>query len=285
VTGIRIQGRSSSYSVELPERTAHVGTFPIGIDFEQFERAAASEATTREMLMTRDRMPNIHLVLGIDRLDYTKGLPERIVAFREMLRRYPEHQGQVSLIQVVIPSREDVPEYQQQRADIERLVGEVNGEFAQPGWTPVQYMYRSLTQQELMAYYRMSEVCLVTPLKDGMNLVSKEYCACNVDGDGVLILSEFAGSAAQLHGSALMVNPYDIEGTADAIHQAFVMPSSQRRARMRRLRAIVRKDNIFWWTDSFLRASISRGLDDFPASELFVPQADITELTPIEDER
>jgi len=285
VTGITVTGRGSSFSVALPDRVAHVGSFPIGIDFRQFETAAQSDESVSEMLMTRDRMPNIKLVLGIDRLDYTKGLPQRIVAFRETLRRYPALQGQLSLIQVVIPSREDVPEYQQQRAEIERLVSEVNGELAHPGWTPIQYLYRSLNTHELMAYYRMSEVCLVTPLKDGMNLVSKEYCACNVDGDGVLILSEFAGSAAQMHGAALMVNPYDVEGTADAIHAAVVMPAMERRSRMRRLRSIVRREDIFWWTDSFLRASISRGLDDFPASELFVPTADFSDLTSTESEQ
>ena len=188
----------------------------------------------------------------------------------------------MTLIQVVIPSREDVPEYQVQRAEIERLVGEINGEFTQPGWVPIHYIYRSLEPTELFAYYRMSEVCLVTPLKDGMNLVSKEYCACNVEEDGVLILSEFAGSAAQLFHGAVMVNPHDVEGTADAIHEAIQMPSAERRARMEVLRDIVRTEDIFWWTDSFLAAAFSRRLDEFPVHEYFVPQEDIRERTAIE---
>jgi trehalose 6-phosphate synthase/phosphatase len=276
---VTITGRRSSYILDQPHNRTVVGSFPIGIDAREFDTRASTDAVRQEMAMAHDRLPNMKMVLGIDRLDYTKGLPERMVAFREALRRYPELQGTTTLIQVVIPSREDVPEYQALRATVERLVGEINGEFTQPGWVPIHYLYRSLSQTELLAYYRMSEICLVTPLKDGMNLVSKEYCACNIDGDGVLILSEFAGSAAQLHRGSIMVNPHDVEGMADAIHQAVVMPINERRARMRRLRAVVRREDILWWTNSFLRAAISKRLDDFPVSEYFVPQLETRDLT------
>jgi trehalose 6-phosphate synthase/phosphatase len=282
LVGVRVSGRGGKFSVMLPERTARVGNFPIGIDYRYFAERAAGDEVTNEVHLAHERLPNIRMILGIDRLDYTKGIPERLTAFQDALRRYPELQGTTTLVQVVIPSREDVPEYQALRATVERLVGEINGEFTQPGWVPIHYLYRSLSPTELYAYYRMSEVCLVTPLKDGMNLVSKEYCACNVDQDGVLILSEFAGSAAQLHTGAIMVNPHDIEGTADAIHLACTMPLDERRHRMRRLRATVRRENIFWWTDSFLRASISRRLDEFPEHPYFVPQADVRELLDIE---
>jgi trehalose 6-phosphate synthase/phosphatase len=279
---VTITGRRSSYVIDQPDNHTVVGSFPIGIDTRAFEERAAQPDVQREMALAHDRLPNMKMILGIDRLDYTKGLPERLVAFQEALRRFPQLQGTVTLIQVVIPSREDVPEYQALRATVERLVGEINGEFTQPGWVPIHYLYRALNQTELLAYYRMSEICLVTPLKDGMNLVSKEYCACNIDGDGVLILSEFAGSAAQLHRGAIMVNPHDVEGMADAIHQAVVMPQQERRARMRRLRANVRREDIFWWTNAFLRAAISKRLDDFPISEYFVPQSEVRELTTAE---
>jgi trehalose 6-phosphate synthase/phosphatase len=277
--GVKVSGRSGSYSLEMQGHRTTVGTFPIGIDFDHFAEKATSAEVEQEIRMSRDRLPNITMILGIDRLDYTKGLPERMIAFQDALRRHPELQGNVTLIQVVVPSRVDVPEYQAQRESIEQLVGQINGEFTQPGWVPIHYIYRSLSQTELFAYYRMSEICLVTPLKDGMNLVSKEYCACNVDRDGVLILSEFAGSAAQLHRGAIMVNPYDIEGTADAIHQAVTMPEDERRARMRRLRHNVRRENIFWWTDSFLRAGASKSLNDFPIIEYFVPRTDVRDMT------
>lgn len=282
MTGVTIRGRRSSHVVEQPGRRTQIGSFPIGIDYRHFDRQARSPEVEQEVRRAHDRLPNIKMILGIDRLDYSKGLPERIQAFQNALRRYPGLQGNVTLIQVVIPSREDVSEYQSQRAEIERLVGEVNGEFTQPGWVPIHYLYRSLEPTELFAYYRMSEVCLVTPLKDGMNLVSKEYCACNVEGDGVLILSEFAGSAAQLFRGAIMVNPHDVEGTADAIHTAVRMSGDERRRQMRRLREIVRREDIFWWTDSFLAAAFSRRLDEFPVHEYFVPQADIRAVSAVE---
>jgi len=151
-------------------------------------------------------------------------------------------------------------------------VGQVNGQFTTSGWTPIHYIYRSLEPLDLVAYYRTAEIALITPLKDGMNLVAKEYCACSVD-DGCLILSEFAGAAAQLQHGALMVNPYDVEGVADALHQAFAMDQQERLRRMRRLRRTVARQNVFWWVDAFLRAAISRDLSTFPQVELFMPQA------------
>lgn len=269
---VHVAGGRGSFSATQEGRSTQIGTFPIGIDYASFDEQARSAEVKREIQLASDRLANIKVVLGIDRLDYTKGLPERIVAFQEALRRHPELQGNITLIQVVIPSRVDVPEYRAQREAIEQLVGNVNGEFTQPGWVPVHYLFRSLDPTELLAYYRMADVCLVTPLKDGMNLVSKEYCACNVDSGGVLILSEFAGSAAQLHRGAIMVNPNDVEGTAEAINRAITMPEDERRSRMRRLRRNVRRENIFWWTDSFLRAGASKRLDDFPVIEYFVPR-------------
>jgi len=143
------------------------------------------------------------LILGVDRLDYTKGVPHRLRAFAEALARYPEMRGKTEFIQLVVPSRMNVDSYQELKQEIEGLVGEINGQYTDGGWTPVHYMFRSVSRTELLAYYRACEIALVTPLKDGMNLVAKEYCACNIDGNGVLILSEFAGAAAELQrGSA-----------------------------------------------------------------------------------
>ena len=140
------------------------------------------------------------------------------------------------------------------------------------GWTPVHYIFRSLPRKELVAYYRTCEIALVTPLKDGMNLVAKEYCASSTDGNGVLILSEFAGAAAQFYPNALLVNPYDLEGVADAIYRAVTMDQEERRARMRRLQASIQKYDIVNWVNSFLRAGISKDLNDFPQMEFFVPK-------------
>jgi trehalose 6-phosphate synthase/phosphatase len=171
-----------------------------------------------------------------------------------------------------VPSRRDVLHYETLKQEIERLVGEINGYYAQLGWTPIHYVFRSLKRVDLVAYYRACDIALITPLKDGMNLVAKEFCASSIDDHGVLILSEFAGAAAQLHRGAIMVNPYDIEGVADAIHRAFHMESKERRARMRGLRRSIRQHNIYHWVNSFLKAGISKDLSQFPHMELFVPK-------------
>ncbi len=158
--------------------------------------------------------------------------------------------------------------YRQLREDIEKIVSSINGEFSSPGWVPIHYMYKSLPREELVAYYRLADMALVTPLKDGMNWWPKNICSCQVEDDGVLILSEFAGAASQMHRGAILVNPYDIEGIADAIHQAVTMPEDRKKGRMRRLRAGIRSQNVFWWVDNYLRASTGKALVDFPVTEM-----------------
>jgi len=248
-----------------PERT---GYFPISIDYNAFMRRAAGDDVAAKARELHQLLPRRKLVLGIDRLDYTKGIALRLRAFQDLLVRHPDMRGRVSLIQVVVPSREDIPRYREMKTEIEQLVSRINGEFARPGgWVPVWYQYRSLSRLELLAYYRAADIALITPLKDGMNLVAKEYCACSIEEDCVLILSEFAGAAAQLAGGALLVNPYDIRGVAEAIRLAHAMPAEERIARMRRMRRSIRSRDVFWWVDSFLGAAISRGLRHFPLPE------------------
>jgi trehalose 6-phosphate synthase len=248
-----------------------VGTFPIGIDFKDFALVASSAEVDKHANMIRANLPNRQLILGVDRLDYTKGIPDRLKALRNALERFPMLRRRVTLVQVVVPSRETIREYDLLKQEIERLVGEINGQYTEVGWTPVTYIFRSLTRTELAAYYRACEIALVTPLKDGMNLVAKEYCASRTNEDGALILSELAGAAAQLHHGALLVNPYDVEGVAGAIYQAFSMDHHERHVRMRVLRRSIRKQDIFSWVNSFLRAAIAKDLSSFPHMELFVP--------------
>jgi len=194
-------------------------------------------------------------MIGVDRLDYTKGIPRRLEALREALLTYPELQRHLTYLQVVVPSRIDVTRYAQLKQEIERLVGEINGQFTQPGWIPIYYMYRPLSRDELLAYYRCSDIALVTPMKDGMNLVAKEFCACTLDNDGVLILSEFAGSAVELASGALIVNPFDRKGTARAIHAAFTMGQEERQQRMQRMRQAVRFNDVYRWINAFVEAA------------------------------
>jgi trehalose 6-phosphate synthase/phosphatase len=273
---VAVHGRGQLLSLRDSDREVHVGSFPIGIDFNAYAKRAASREVTDRATELRNMLPNRQLILGIDRLDYTKGIPERLEAYRNALVRYPELHNRVTLIQIVVPSREDIPQYYELKNRIERLVGEINGQFTQPGgWVPIHYAFRSLDTVDLLAYYRAAEIALVTPLKDGMNLVAKEYCACSIEENCVLILSEFAGAAAQLQRGALLVNPYDIEGVADTIHRAFTMGDTERRTGMRHLRRTIREQDIFWWVDSFLRAAIAKDLSAFPLPADYVPQSDI----------
>jgi trehalose 6-phosphate synthase len=273
VPDAQFEGKGPVLTVLLHNRRIRVGAFPISIDVDTLVRQAATAEVTRKAAELHRLLPNRTLVLGIDRLDYTKGIPHRLQAFHDLLHRCPHMRGRVSLIQVVVPSRVDIPEYDELKSVIEKLVGRINGEFMKPGgWVPVWFVYGHLTPTELLAYYRAADVALVTPLRDGMNLVAKEYCAANLSEDGVLILSEFAGAAAQLRRGALLVNPYDTEGVADAIRVACAMEPAERRNRMRRLRHAIRRYDVFWWVDAFLDAAFAQ---DASASVQQVPMLEM----------
>lgn len=255
---VQIAGRGQAIvRLQSGERETRAGRFPIGIDYNDFYRRASAPAIMESAAALRNLLPDRQLILGIDRLDYTKGIPERLRAFGHALDRYPELRERATLIQVVVPSRKDIPRYQELKATIENLVGQINGRFTKPGgWVPIHYVFRSLSPEDLLAYYRAAQIALVTPLKDGMNLVAKEYCACSPDEDCVLILSEFAGAAVEMAGGAILVNPHDIEAVAIAIRDAYQMAPTERRARMRRLRRRVRRHDVFWWVESFVHAAV-----------------------------
>jgi trehalose 6-phosphate synthase/phosphatase len=237
----------SAMLVEYGNRTTRIGAFPLGIEFSLFESLAAGAPKKHES--------DQQIVLGVDRLDYTKGIPERIMAFQRLLERYPEHRENVVLLQIAVPSRSQVAEYRDLKRQIDELVGNVNGRFATAYWSPIRYLYRSFTQRQLAAVYRDADVALVTPLRDGMNLVAKEYVACQVDEPGVLILSRLAGSADTMR-EALLVNPVDIDGTAEALHRALTMEEAERRSRVAALRRRERRDNVDTWVRSFLDVAV-----------------------------
>ena len=222
---------------------------PMSIDSADFGLRAGSSEVNAERLALRAM--GQHLLLGVDRLDYTKGIPRRMLAVEQLLVRYPEWIGKVTLIQVAVPSRGDVGSYQRSRSEIEALVGRLNGRYGTPTWTPIHYMHQSVSDTTLLALYRAADVMLVTPMRDGMNLVAKEFVASRIDEEGVLVLSEFAGAAAELE-DALIVNPYDVDGVADTIHEALRMPGRDRRDRMRALRGRVMTYTVFDWVERFL---------------------------------
>jgi trehalose 6-phosphate synthase len=233
-------------------RTVHAGAYPIGIDVDEFEAVTrAPEAQDMYHRMRREYSRR-KLLVGVDRLDYSKGLPHRMRAFRAMLAKYPDTRNVATLIQIASPSREDVSAYTDILHELESLCGSINGNYGELDWMPVRYMHRTVARARLPGLYRASRVALVTPLRDGMNLVAKEFIAAqDPDDPGVLVLSRFAGAAEQLR-EALLVNPYDTEGTAGAIHLALQMPLEERRARHQSLLAAIRKRDVHWWCDTFL---------------------------------
>ncbi|MCF7935829.1 MAG: trehalose-6-phosphate synthase, partial [Synergistales bacterium] len=225
----RIFGRGPTIRLSLGESTITLGAFPISIDFKEFDTLAGTEAVEEEM----ERLKTVHrdkrLMLGVDRLDYSKGIPERLKAYENALERYPELHEQLTYIQLVVPSREGVAAYQDLREEIEKIVARINGKFTTTSWVPVVFMYRAIPKEQLVALYRFADIALITPLKDGMNLVSKEFCASSIDERGVVILSEFAGSAVQMNRYVMAVNPHDMEHLADSIVRAFNMPGYRQR--------------------------------------------------------
>jgi trehalose 6-phosphate synthase/phosphatase len=256
------------WTVSASGSETRAGAFPIGIDFAGFaERAARPEVEAR-MATLRRSLRGRKLVLGVDRLDRSNGIPEKLRAFAELLTRHPELREQISLVQVVVPSREGLPRHNALRSEIERLVGEINGYFGRPGWVPVHYLHRSLDPEELLAYYRAADVALITPLKAGMSLAAKEYCAADLEERGVLVLSEFAGAAPQLACGALLVNPFDTRATARTLKRALRMKREERGARMRRLRREVAQHNVFWWAGTFLATVLGERLLQAEARDL-----------------
>jgi len=237
--------------VRLGSREVRVGVFPMGVDAAAFERLAVDPDVIARAEAIRRDAGGRRIVLGVDRLDYTKGIPRRLEAIDALLQRSPSLRDQVRYVQVAVPSRGDVDEYRQFRAAVEQRVGRLNGAHGTVSSLPVHYMHQSVPMTELAALYAAADVMLVTPLRDGMNLVAKEFVATRADEDGVLVLSEFAGAAAELNG-AITVNPYDVAGVADAIERALSMSPEERRVRMRNLRRGVMANDIGSWARGFL---------------------------------
>lgn len=232
-------------------RTVRVGAFPMGIDDERFAALAGDMDVRARAEGIRNEAHGRRIFLGVDRLDYTKGIPRRLLAFQRLLEREPSLRDRVRFIQVAVPSRIDVRAYHAFRRELDELIGRINGQFGTVDAVPIHYLFRSVSRRELVALYCSADVMVVTPLRDGMNLVAKEFCASRIDDDGVLLLSEFAGAADELV-DALMVNPYDLDGVADAMVRALALPADERRRRMRALRTRVRQSSVGRWAAAFL---------------------------------
>ena len=224
------------------DASVRMGVYPVGIDPALFQGPSVS----------RGRRSSNRLLLGVDRLDYSKGIPQRLRAFERLLEHNPSLRGTVTFTQISAPSRTRTPEYITEKEEVDQLVGQINGRFSEDNWTPIRYLYRSYRREDLVRFYRDAEVFLVTPLRDGMNLIAKEIIASQDDDPGVLVLSKFCGAAESLR-EALIVNPYDIDGTAEAINTALRMPKLERLERWRALVGTVNRETANSWAESFLR--------------------------------
>ena len=248
--------------IRLKERIVKVDAFPMGIDYDSFFNASLEnqqkppeEQSEIKIEIDRFRMnnPGRKLILSIDRLDYTKGIPNRLIAFAHFLKKYPEFREKVSLLMLAVPSRADVKHYQLMKSEIDELVGKINGKFSAINWTPIWYFYRSLPFHKLIELYNSCDIALITPVRDGMNLVAKEYIASRTDGSGVLILGEMAGAYKELH-EALIINPNDKNEIADMIRKALEMPLDEQIEMNRILQERIKNYDVKRWASDFLES-------------------------------
>lgn len=247
----KMEGKQGLFTNQL--RTFQVGAFPIGIDVGAFAPGEQSETTSSTMQRFKRSLEGRELIIGVDRLDYTKGIPERLRGYRRFLEVNPGWHGRITFVQVTPKSRSEVAQYDALQHEVAEIAGQINGTMGRLDWTPVRYVNRAFSHQLLAAVYRMAKVALVTPLRDGMNLVAKEYVAAqDPDDPGVLILSRFAGAARELGKGALLVNPYDVETIADAIARAASMPLEQRIERYRLMMEAVQTNDVFHWCRNYL---------------------------------
>lgn len=255
---LRILGVDSQPDwIELDGRRVAIGVDPIGVDVEGFREVLQAPETARMLAELESRYEGRRLVLGVERLDYSKGIAQKLLAFERFLEQDPERARTTTMVQVLVPSRLESPEYRSQRDEIELLIARINGRFGQPGITPVEYMHRDLSKPALVALYRRADVMMVTPLRDGMNLVSQEFVLCQSEPGpprrwrGVLLLSELAGAAQVLPG-ALLVNPWDVEGVVVHLADALALPAGERRRRLETMARRVEALDSHVWADGFL---------------------------------
>lgn len=237
--------------IEFDGRYCQVGTYPIGIDPNQFVEGLQKESIVKRLRSLEARFEGVKVIIGVDRLDYIKGIPQKLQALETFLTQHPEWIGKVVLVQLAIPSRQDVEEYQDLRACVNELVGRINGRFGTVESVPIHYMHKSVPFEELTAMYALADACLVTSTRDGMNLVAYEYISSQTERHGSMILSEFAGAAQSLNGS-LLINPWDVQSTADAIYQALTLSPQQRKSNWQKLFNYVSKYTAEAWGVSFV---------------------------------
>ena len=266
----RILGLSNeSGYIQADNRLVNVDSFPMGIDYDKFAKAAVSKKSLANVKKFKSLLGEQQLLLTIDRLDYSKGIPQRIKVFDELLEAYPEFHGKVSMIMVVVPSRAKVKSYMELKEEIDTLVGSINSKYSTLNWVPIHYFYRSFPFNELSAFYAMSDIALVTPLRDGMNLVCKEFVASKTNKNGVLILSEMAGASKELV-DAVLVNPNDMQAVKESIISALKMPKEEQVSRITAMQASLKRYDIFQWVKVFMDrlANVKEKQKDFQSKAI-----------------
>jgi trehalose 6-phosphate synthase/phosphatase len=255
-----VGGGAGADHIRVGDHEIGVGAFPMGVEADQFAELASDDTVRAEADAIRRDAAGRQIVLGIDRLDYTKGIPRRLEAIERLLTARPELKDQMRYIQVAVPSRGEVDSYQRFKRLVEETIGRINGTCSTLRSTPIHYVYQSVSMPQLVALYAAADVMLVTALRDGMNLVAKEYVASRVNDDGVLVLSEFAGAASELAG-AVIINPYDVDAVAERLNDALEMPAHERGTRMQALRRRVHEYDVHRWATDFLERLEAQTLD------------------------
>ncbi len=238
--------------IYLEDRIVHVDAFPMGINYEQYHHASSLPAVQKKINKLKQKLGRQSIILSVDRLDYSKGILHRLNGFALFLKNHPEYYEKVSLMMIVVPSRSTVNKYADLKTEIDQLIGEINGLYSKPGWTPIHYFYRSFEFNELIAMYNLAKIALVTPLRDGMNLVAKEYLATkSEENPGVLILSEMAGATAEL-SKAIIINPNNIKDIERAILQALSMKEEEKKERLEKMQKRISKQTVKKWANDFI---------------------------------
>ena len=249
ILGLRAEGNAVSWK----GRNVELRAVPVGIDVKRWEELASETKVVRYAKNLRKKLGVEYVGIGVDRLDYTKGLEEKFRGIERFFEKYPSFRGKVSFLQIAAPTRTRLEDYIDVKKKTDEIVGRVEGKFGEPGWVPIYYYYKNYGDERLASLYMMSDFALITPTVDGLNLVAKEYIASQRDGKGVLILSEFAGVSSQLGEGALLVNPFDEDQIAESIYTALKMKPREVKERLRKLQTVVREKDIHWWVKTFLK--------------------------------
>ncbi|MDX5421993.1 MAG: bifunctional alpha,alpha-trehalose-phosphate synthase (UDP-forming)/trehalose-phosphatase [Hymenobacteraceae bacterium] len=275
----RIVGYGSMHGwINMESRSLLVDSFPMGIDYDKYASIAKTEEVIKREKIYRNNLVAEKLIISIDRLDYSKGIPQRLEAFEKFLEKYPDFHEKVTLVMLVVPSRDAVEKYKELKEEVDEMVGRINGKYSHMGWNPIQYFYRSYPLETLSAFYRMADVALVTPMRDGMNLVCKEYVASKHDQTGVLILSEMAGASKEL-SDAVLINPNDINQMVEALHRALTMPVEEQKVHMASMQETLKRYNIHHWVSMFMDRLSYVKIKQLSLSTTYLDKATFEELS------